>query len=730
MAQGSLATNNFLGPSPTAIRPQFPRNHHVLRRDNKKRRGECAPRPPHQRIRTAIRLFSVLFLLLAMGEKRPQTEMEDSVSPDEDRLRAVYRDSYRVWESLRANAQTNHSQIAIRSVESLDTAFPQLPTFPIPSKPAESSTDIYSHRISAQTHWDAGKGNNSCKEEVDLDRLRQPLALSISVNSPVSITFTNETSLSGWFGRNENDHLSILILAWAYILSARWQEIVRGASPMAYGIDGEKATLGKPYSGDAIQVDIGNASMEATRWWAAVLGPGRGWSATIPDPKRKRVCHSPWAIRLPKNPVFSLCGQTYDLVETWDNIPAATFGQAMEYLSDYVNRHNLAHQSRAALSAALYIAVSESEHGLGSRLKLPLPRPSSSPSAPTRTRATLVPVHQLDKLMLLSCNDRGLFAVLHSTFFDPDIPCNLISPYLQGAFAVLDAAAISEEPADAVEEGLPLAGPSPRHIQTATLILRQPEAGFLWIGAMLVGGLGDQIFRDGRHGNYTVDMASAAWTGTIQSFLQLPVSPSQSHPDAERVLKADEARLLFLLGGDEKEVYDHYQRLPSNCPWKPFGSTLWDDTEVSVRLHRTCSGGHQLRYRGIAWDDEPFQPASSPSSCMLPQHNNTKGGGKSMAEIEVNYHAFEPDDNDASASATFRIFMWLRQGSFTAEEQVIRRHEWVCEPFDDEEADGAESAFESETEYEARVKKFMRSDGRKRPRIAKWVGRARSVVSN
>ncbi|KAK4198136.1 hypothetical protein QBC40DRAFT_284372 [Triangularia verruculosa] len=651
-----------------------------------------------------------------MGEKRPQSEMEDSVSPDEDRLRAVYRDSYRVWESLRANAQTNHTQIAIRSVESLDTAFPHLPTFPIPSKPAES-TGIYSHRISGQTHWDAGKGN-SCKEEVDLDRLRQPLALFVSVNSPVSITFTNDTSLSSWFGRNENDHLSILILAWAYILSARWQEIVRGASPMAY-IDGERP-LGKP-SGDAIQVDIGNASMEATRWWAAVLGPGRGWSATITDPKRKRVCHSPWAIRLPKNPVFSLCGQT-DHVEAWDNIPAATFGQAMEYLSDYVNRHNLAHQSRAALSAALYIAVSESEHMLESRLKLPLPRPSPSPSTPTR--ATLVPVHQLDKLMLLSCNDRGLFAVLHSTFFDPDIPCNFISPHLQGTFAVLDAAAISEEP-DAVEDGLPL-GPSPRHIQTATLILRQPEAGFLWIGAMLVDGLGDQILGVGRHGNYNVDMASAAWTGTIQSFLQLPVSPS--HPDAERVLKADEARLLFLLGGDEKEVYDHYQRLLPN-PWKPFGSTLWDDTEVSVRLHRTCFG-HQLRYRGIAWDGEPFQ--SAPSSYM-PQHNTKMApasGEKSMAEIEVNYEAFEPDDNDASASSTFRTFLWLRQGSFTAEEQVIRRHEWVCDPFDDEEADGAESPFESVTEYEARVKKFMRSDGKKRPRIARWFGRARSVVSN
>ena len=81
-----------------------------------------------------------------------------------------------------------------------------------------------------------------------------------------------------------------MLLAWAYILSARWVEL---QSP--YGLRGSLPLDGMHYSdlqaarlnndedipAGAIEVDIGETCERASRWWAAVLAPGEGWHATL-----------------------------------------------------------------------------------------------------------------------------------------------------------------------------------------------------------------------------------------------------------------------------------------------------------------------------------------------------------------------------------------------------------------------------------------------------------------
>lgn len=138
------------------------------------------------------------------------------------------------------------------------------------------------------------------------------------------------------------------------------------------------------------------------------------------------------------------------------------------------------------------------------------------------------------------------------------MPCNLASAWLQGAFAVLDAQTDHEALA---------------HI----LIRKHSQLSFLWLGALLTS-LHTNILRRARLGSCDIELHSAAWTRTLQSFIQLPLSQTQT---AEAIQRSDECRLLYLAS-------EEYQAHVSMSPWEPFGETGMENTEIEVRLHANC----------------------------------------------------------------------------------------------------------------------------------------------
>lgn len=138
--------------------------------------------------------------------------------------------------------------------------------------------------------------------------------------------------------------------------------------------------------------------------------------------------------------------------------------------------------------------------------------------------------------------------------FNPDIDYNLVSAWLNPAFAVIDSIA-SRKSAVAV-----------------LLANRQPQLGILWLGAILVD-LATPILRDIRTGMMALDLPASAWTGTIQTFLT--VKMGNSH--CESIRRDDECRLLFITACEGHER-------PPVWPWKPFGFTKLCDTELPVQL--------------------------------------------------------------------------------------------------------------------------------------------------
>ncbi|KAH6982250.1 hypothetical protein BKA56DRAFT_672994 [Ilyonectria sp. MPI-CAGE-AT-0026] len=295
----------------------------------------------------------------------------------------------------------------------------------------------------------------------------------------------------------------------------------------------------------------------------------------------------------------------------------------------------------------------------------------------------------------------GISALLSSIFFDPSVPCNLASPWLQGAFAVLDSVRADSQ------------------ALTHILVRKNPRLSFLWLGAVITGAH-TNLLRRARLGISDIELHSAVWTQTLQGFIQLPLSQS---PRAGMIQRSDECRLLYLASED-------HQSRGHLSPWEPFGETAVEDTEIEVRLHVNC-GGHGLTYKLWTWcctnGNQDVHPSSNSAPvqtldalyCPDPRDAEiVSDNADRNRDTVIPFDDFDPEDDDASAQTTLKVFMWLRRDGFSATEQGIRRHEWLCEVLDQEDQEAYESwsdGNDSDRETKRKAKSAISP-----PKSARW----------
>lgn len=104
--------------------------------------------------------------------------------------------------------------------------------------------------------------------------------------------------------------------------------------------------------------------------------------------------------------------------------------------------------------------------------------------------------------MMLSCDVWGMRSLLCSTFFNADIECNLVSAWMNPAFAIIN----------------PLVQEEIFTMLTKFLVRRSPKLGSLWLGAALVG-IARSSLRDIRIGLMVLELNASAWTEVEQSFI-------------------------------------------------------------------------------------------------------------------------------------------------------------------------------------------------------------------
>jgi hypothetical protein len=620
---------------------------------------------------------------------------ENGVTPCSELCRAVFELGFKAWSCCSPSHDV--AQQGIREgLRAIDNAFPVHPTM-ANNLNLTKSPGLWGAK--GASFWDGSSSSDPTSSHLSCARglpgiAPQKHSFPVTKSKAANLRlrqYSENGVISSLEG--QGDHTTILVLAWSYILSTRWAELLPGTNNITYqDVSAESSQHGTT----AATVPIKATSGEAARWWQAVLAPGQGWLATV-DAHGRRL-YSPWSIDLSSTsilkPVF--------LESSPVSATAPTAVTAMHYLSKYVGMYGVGDQSRAALSAVLCLPFAI--HWCS---KITLPVPSITTRVPISEHdehPSLLSLEQMDKLMVLSCNTRGLEAVLLSSFYDPSVPCNLVSPFLQGTFAALD---------NVLGDPMPL---------MLALLQRSPRVGFLWVGAMVLGAH-LPLLEKARYGGFEIELNSAVWTGTIQTFMQLPVSATQPW----RIRREDECRLAYLASKD----YQH--NLPL-FPWKPFGTVDLKDAELDVQIHAGCHG-HGLRYRGWAWDcvdnGRPVRALHQPPSSSDTGHELL--ASVPHLSVEVPYDMLDLDDDAASCTATLNIFMWLRRTGFAASEQHIRRHEWLCEVLDDEEEEAYESWPEDELEDDsaiARAQKKRSKSAVARPKLGRWLASTQTKRGN
>ncbi|EAU36994.1 predicted protein [Aspergillus terreus NIH2624] len=567
--------------------------------------------------------------------------MEDAVRPTAERCYATFEQGYRSWYSLLLRAREESS--LPKDCFQVDRAFQRQPTFPRSLKLKQIHQTLCA---SGTSNWETDDSRGTCR----IPGFKQHLDVPVSVKTATHLTLSPCAALSANYSRwldHKEDHLSILILAWAYILSARWAEVMPGATvqytaSQATWVNGESVD-------ESIAVDVGNVQDDAARWWAAVLAPMPGWQAFLTCEDTQFLC--PWSVKVQDAPAFVLSSRNAGCPSSNTTAPASST-DALRFLLDYCMLHGIADQAHAALSAALFLPFLSYKKGV----VLPKPKAHArmaehlTNSERNHIRLDwMKETRHLDKLLTLSCNIRGLHSLLSSIFYEPSIPCNLAGPWLQSAFAILDTL-----------DGNPVLL---AHVLTA----RVPDISFLWLGAIIMG-IHKEIFRNCRLGMIPIDLHAAAWSGTIQSFIQEPALTVTFSAGDTCISRADECRLLFL------SRTEHQSRVPI-CPWTPFGTTPIDDTDIEVRLHTQCKGKHVLTYAGWKWNcmnGEVAEQRCADSMAMRGHHQLPP-----VSHISVPYEGLDLEDETVSENATRSIFGWLRFGGYPRGERDICNHPWM-----------------------------------------------------
>lgn len=506
----------------------------------------------------------------------------------------------------------------------------------------------------------------------------KPIQLSVSSDEKKETKFLDS-----------NNYYTILVLAWCYVLSARWVEIMSVPCSIVYS---ERGAHGDYLDGNndmneehsIFSLDIPGACPREARWWSAVLAQGQGWTVTVSN---SDALLSPWSacLSLPQ------CRFSVSITgHSKFNYSAPSFSAANAYLQRFCKQHNIFHQSKAALAAALLLP----SFGHQQTLQLNMCRgqfqrmETECPQERVECHNSLHLSDYLDKCIALGCNTKGIRPILLSIFYKPNIHCNEVTPWLQGSLAAIDAFTIEQS------EAL---------LQMVTS--QPPITSWLWFGVTVLG-LQKSLLQQVRYGQLPIDLVSCSWAGTIQSFMQAPLGDS-GHKST--VARADECRLLFLTQSA------HHLRLPV-CQWKPFGSTPIESADIEIRKHAACQG-HGLQYEGFSWDcsDGPvYYPPSRTSihSYSLPLNSAIK--------LSPSTHVVNRESEVVSENATRSIFGWLRFDGYTDTEKEIWQHAWFTVTDSDDEV--------AEEEDEADYSDLDRSQSGIRSWLAQLPGNGEAEV--
>ncbi|EEQ28243.1 conserved hypothetical protein [Microsporum canis CBS 113480] len=582
-----------------------------------------------------------------------------NIAPSKEQRELVVRRSSSLWLSLRE--ATSHQKPPTANIPDISQGLRQVPSFTeTHHKTHATSTSIFLFAKGTVT-WSTTDASGCAAPsslgkttecsisrplEEDFSRLaetrelEQSFLLGIRDATPCSIDESH--GLRRWPGSEgdyteESNYVTVLALAWAYILSSLWVESQNGR--MRY--TDEKA----PVSSPSAAVDGGTLAV---------------CSDTPPATRCDIEYQPPWATRLTSSMRLTIYGPSGTQPTT--ECPGSY--QSFTYLRDFCLQRDLVEQAKAALAAALMFP---SHAHL--RVPLALPAPmymDTQPSAETETsqlqsQALEDSFKVLPNLMTISSAATGITAALCSVFFEPSIPCNLCSEWLEPFFTIISSLDTRQ--------------------LTAMCMLRRPSIGGWWLGSAITG-LHRYILQEARSGTPLVNLPSWWWTQVPQSYLCSPcLNPIDGHDSF--ISRQKEAVLLYL-------SQDSWSYSP---PWKPPGKVTINDSHIVVQEHARCTG-HFLSYLSWSW-------LTADGFCVPDAGYSSWGSAPETYDHSAcSGNVMTPDlgkmSQEASKACSRMIFWGLwQQGSATHDRELYQSLKAWIDMSPDSEDDSEEDDLES-----------------------------------
>lgn len=509
--------------------------------------------------------------------------------------------------------------------------------------------------------------NSNC-DKIKTEKSHTAL-LHIGISTAVPYNFHGSIS-SSWIRTKDEkiagpQYLGILAVGWCYVLSARLTEIYGDGAAMQYKNDTSQNTQGQqPEDVQSHVIDIGEADEEVACWWSALLTQYEGWEGVM-QRTSSHTFLTPWTISRDCKTNLSLKRGTLSLSSS-HHAPLSS-DRALQALMEFSRLHGLGSQ----FSIALAMAITFPAHRFyGSTVQLP-------PPCSTGGKKSDAPIkiissewgnlyNDLPYYITLSCGPEVLMSTLCGSFWEPEVPCNLVSPWLHPVLnEVLDGASPNKSHG---QEILALIG-----------AIRRPNLSALWIGA-IASGLGPIITRKVSRGRPPLDPLAHPWTGSAQSFMDIAGSGPYTCEKPGYISRTDVWRLLHLPSIEEDDSCFAYR--PST-PWAPCGTSLTTNCALRVTAHLNCPR-HEYHYDHLTWELVEGE--------IIHDYGFLRTSLEQISPMFEDIKIFEKREIDETASreASLDIFRWLSINGEGLPSESIYENDWLQEIWEESSMDGNE----------------------------------------
>ncbi|KAJ5974559.1 hypothetical protein N7481_011769 [Penicillium waksmanii] len=468
----------------------------------------------------------------------------------------------------------------------------------------------------------------------DLPSTKQTPTLDVAIaeSLPGKLKLSDDPALR-FSSEDRGDYICLFVLGWPYILSVRLIELRGKDSDDRVSYTGnlvENCVNGKKSKSTraAIELNIGTQDYAERLWWTSVLAD---WQTILT--RNGREYRPIWEFHL--QDTYFILAHGVGLPRPACQSQPPTSEEAQEYLSNFARLNDIFNQLIIGLASVMTLPSCNRWGNLAKYLPMLM--------EPTKSCVSGIP-----HLIALSSFPTYISSGLANSFWEKDIPCNLVSEWLNPVLKDITPLLLQQKDYKAI---------------ICAMSERRPTLAPLWMGSAATGTL-PRVLIEAKELT-RVSPEPIVWTGSSQCFMDpqfFRSVPVQRGPDGKEMIpREDEFPLLYLLDTEREKVF----RSPPVVPSPPLDLTSVES--CSIMDQTVCDTGISNGGQGVSTHPSVFAISTS-----FPRTN----GLPSDPEF----------DKSLSQNATSNVFAWPCHTEGTKpEDRALWKHEWLSWFLEDED---------------------------------------------